>query len=199
MQEFMKVLKQAYSRCAAYMQKKLPLDNSLIIKLSALNSTLRSEMSTFSALMKLAEFLPSVISETEKLQMDLELRNYQTDSSLKNFLSKSLTVLWSKVIDLKEANIQKYPVFSKIIKAILTCFHEPSVESTFNMMDDMSENRTSLNIDTVDSIQTIKYYLNSLNKSTCEVFGSKNPTHEPKTKNWHTICLIAGLFISRHF
>ena len=85
---------------------------------------------------------------------------------------------WNEVFALQE-NIPKYPVLSKMIKAVLTCFHGPAVESTFNLMNDMTENRTSLNIETVDSIQTIKYYLNSKDKTTCDLFGSKDPAHEP--------------------
>lgn len=60
-------------------------------------------------------------------------------------------------------------------KAIWTCFHTPSVKSTFNLMD----NRTSLNIEIVVSIQTVKYDLSSFNESTCKINCLKNTTHEP--------------------
>lgn len=84
------------------------------------------------------------------------------------------------MIQLKEGTNQKYPVLSKIIRAILTCFHGSSVENTFNLIYNiMSKNRTSLNIETVDSISTVKYYLKSVNECTCKICGSRNPTREP--------------------
>lgn len=50
--------------------------------------------------MKLSEFLPNVILEKEILQMDLELRNYETDSSLQFLDNKYLMAFWNKVIEL---------------------------------------------------------------------------------------------------
>lgn len=178
--EFFEVLKKAYSRCAEYMKKKLPLKNSFLIKLSALNPSLRGETTTFTALLKLADFLPTVISKEEVSSLDQELRYYQIDSSLTSLQDTGSTKFWSEIIKRKE-----YPVLSKMIKALLTCFHGPSVESTFNLMDHfMTENRTSLNIESLDSLQTIKYYLNSVSASTCELFGSKDPLHEPMQQNF---------------
>ena len=53
------------------------------------------------------------------------------------------------------------------------------IESTFNFMDDVvTDARSSLNCDSLDGIQTIKYYLLSLGKNACDAFGSKNPSKE---------------------
>lgn len=65
--------------------------------------------------MKFAEFLSNMISEKETLQMDPELRHCQTDSSLQLFENKSLMTFWNKMIELKEGNIKKYFIFSKMI------------------------------------------------------------------------------------
>lgn len=43
----------------------------------------------------------------------------------------------------------------------------------------MSGNKASLNSQTIDSIQSVKYYLNSVNKITCKIIGSKIFIHKP--------------------
>lgn len=81
--------------------------------------------------MKLKEFFPNVMSKS--LEIDLELRKYQTDSSFNFFENKSIGVL-DKKGRLKQENTQEYPVISKIIKRITWC-HKQSVDSTFYLMD----------------------------------------------------------------
>lgn len=174
------IIKNAYGRCAEYMKKKLPLKNPFLIKLSALNPSLRGETTTFAALLQLAKFFPTVVSEEELLNLDLELRLFQIDTKLSSFDSNNVIHFWKRVFEIQEEGKVKYPILSKMIKSVLSCFHGPAVESTFNVMNNiMTEKRSSLNIESLDSIQTIKYYLKSVNKSTCLMFGSKDPAHEP--------------------
>lgn len=63
------------------MEKKNLVDNSLLIKLSALNLTLRGETTTCSVLMKLEDILLNIISTKETLD---GLKQCQADSSQGN-------------------------------------------------------------------------------------------------------------------
>lgn len=87
------------------------------------------------------------------------------------FFEDASNGILGRIDKIEEGNNHKYLVVSKRIKAILTFFHKPSFENGFNLMDNMSDNRTSLNIETVDSCQTVNYYLNSVNESMCKIFG----------------------------
>lgn len=184
--EFKETLKTAYSKCAQYMLRKLPLKNSSFIRFTGLDPDLKGTTAAFSALIKLAESLPNVICEDEMTELDQEIRNYQVDSNIK--ISSSLNILadfWMPIFKMKQGNNFQYPLLSKLVKAVLTCFHGPHVESAFNLMGNiMTENRTSLNIESLDSVQTIKYYLLSKNNTTCEEFGSKEPMNEPIKRNF---------------
>lgn len=185
--EFRTTLKTAYSRCAAYMLKKLPLKNSCFIKFSGLDPDLRGTTSTFLALAKLGESLPNIISEDDSSSLDTEIRLYQIDSSLSTLTEdKSVEKFWVALFKAKASDgLLKYTYLSKLIKAVVTCFHGPHVEGAFNLMDNiMTSTRTSLNNTGLDAIQTVKYFLMSKKATTCEVFGSKDPTHEPIDKTF---------------
>lgn len=65
----------------------------------------------------------------------------------------------------------KYPGQCQAVKAALSIFHCPLVESSFNLLGDIIDPRcTSMNIDTFSSIQTVKYTLVSRNQSAIEMF-----------------------------
>lgn len=182
--EFRKTLREAYSKCAEYMLQKLPLQKSAFVKFTGLDPELRGQTDTFNALKKLAHSLPNVIPEEESSELDRELRLYQVDSALKAPAEKlSIEKFWFSIFQMKQGGEAKYPYLSKLVKAVLTCFQGPHVESAFNHMGNiMTSNRTSLNIDGLDSVQTMKYYLISKEASTSEVFGSTNPAYEPIDK-----------------
>ena len=61
---------------------------------------------------------------------------------------------------------QKYPLLSKLVKALLTIFSGPLVESSFNIMDDViTDDRTSLKVGHYEGLVTIKSWLRA-SKST---------------------------------
>jgi len=65
------------------------------------------------------------------------------------------------------------------VDSILSCFHGPQVESSFNIMNDVIDSKSGrINIDTYSSIQTVKYGIKSAEKNTIEYFKKKDYLHE---------------------
>lgn len=65
-----------------------------------------------------------------------------------------------------------------MVKYILSCFHGPQVESSFNIMNDVIDSKSGrINIDTYSSIQTVKYGIKSAEKNAIEYFKKKDYLH----------------------
>ena len=66
-------------------------------------------------------------------------------------------VWWNKV-----RQSDKYPVLSKMVLALCTIFHGPTVESCFNIMGDIINPHTSrMSISLYNAYQTVKYHLHA--------------------------------------
>ncbi|GFR03720.1 uncharacterized protein TNCT_397301 [Trichonephila clavata] len=167
--EFQISLMKAYTNTAQHMKQKLPLKNSYLISFTALDPELRGKTSTILAFEKLSSFMSHIFSDNEKSKVEAEIRLYQSDIDItKEILYTSdesgkctIDKYWSKVFNLKDfTNDYKYPTLAKLVKACLSCFHGPLVESAFNLMDTLvTDYRTSLKIDSLNAVQTIKYDL----------------------------------------
>ncbi|GFT10427.1 hypothetical protein TNCV_3191031 [Trichonephila clavipes] len=169
------------------MKQKLPLKNSYLISFTALDPELRSKTSTILAFEKLS-FMSHIFSDNEKSKVEAEIRLYQSDIDITkemlytsdesgNQVKCTIDKYWSKVFNLKDD-------FTNDYKACLSCFHGPLVESAFNLMDTLvTDYRTSLKIDSLDAVQTIKYDLMASKETSCEKYGSKNPMTDPIHKD----------------
>ncbi|GFT72333.1 uncharacterized protein TNCV_3608991 [Trichonephila clavipes] len=161
---------KAYTNTAQHMKQKLPLKNSYLISFTALDPELRGKTSTILAFEKLSSFMSHIFSDNEKSKVEAEIRLYQSDIDITkemlytsdesgNQVKCTIDKYWSKVFNLKDdfTNDYKYPTLAKLVKACLSCFHGPLVESAFNLMDTLvTDYRTSLKIDSLDAVQTIK-------------------------------------------
>ena len=79
-------------------------------------------------------------------------------------------VWWNKV-----RQSDKYPVLSKVVLALCTIFHGPTVESCFNIMGDIINPRTSrMSISLYNAYQTVKYHLHAHGKSAVQFFHRAN-------------------------
>ncbi|GFY31782.1 hypothetical protein TNCV_4200911 [Trichonephila clavipes] len=140
--EFQISLMKAYTNTAQHMKQKLPLKNSYLISFTALDPELRE-------------------AEIRLYQSDIDITKemlYTSDES-GNQVKCTIDKYWSKVFNLKDdfTNDYKYPALAKLVKACLSCFHGPLVKSAFNLMDTLvTDYRTSLKIDSLDAVQTIK-------------------------------------------
>lgn len=79
---------------------------------------------------------------------------------------------------------KKYSILGKIVKAALSCFHGPVVEGAFSLMEStITNHRTSLDVEGLDSYQTIKYYLKAEDMSSLEAFyATESPETHPVEK-----------------
>ncbi|GAA6081357.1 uncharacterized protein LOC116222886 [Tachysurus ichikawai] len=90
-----------------------------------------------------------------------EILHYSVDQALPTFTDgDDIVSWWASVFE-----TGKYPGQSQAVKAALSIFHGPLVESSFNLMGDIIDpRRTSMSITTFSSIQTVKYSLMSRNQ-----------------------------------
>jgi hypothetical protein len=66
---------------------------------------------------------------------------------------------------------QKYPVLCKVALALLTPFHGPQIESSFNIMGGiLSSKAPTTAVETYESYQCVKYHLKNANQSAKEMF-----------------------------
>lgn len=180
--KFRSILRQAYIECAQYLQQKLPLDNELLEAMSALDpATDFGHHVATHALLKLGELVKNVLAEEEEEKYDLEVRRL-TAKPVPSDGGENPTpvdVWWSEVQ--KTGN---FPLLSRMATALVTCFHGPSVESSFNVMGDVLDGRsTRMLVDTYSSIQCVKYALRSTHKSATDAFKRPDKLHTPVNRN----------------
>jgi hypothetical protein len=171
---------KAYVACAQHLQKKLPLNSDILTCISALDPTARGHTLTLKRLKRLPHLVKNVLNEEDMELYASEIYKYQVDRQLPPPVDEDgkqiqIDIWWSHMFQQNQ-----YPAFSKIVKALLTCFHGPQVESTFSMMGNILDKQSSnMQIETYSALQTVKYKLLSENKSAVEYFQKKDPLHDP--------------------
>lgn len=156
--------------------------------MSAIHPDASGHSVTLAYLQKLPNLAPNVLVEEEISQYDLEIRKYQTDD-LPEFEDGARIDHWWGRDDIEK----KYPCLSKMVRSLLSCFHGPQVESSFNIMNDIIDNKSGrINIETYNAIQNVKYGLKASEKSAIKYYEKKDYLHEgvnPKlVKNIKTSC-----------
>ncbi|GBN78214.1 hypothetical protein AVEN_45095-1 [Araneus ventricosus] len=122
---FLKQANQAYVECAQYLQKKLPLNSSLLQSISAIDPIARGHSVTADRLKRLPKLVTNVLMQEEEMQYSLDVHLYQVDKFLPSYTDEHGNVLQ---IDLWWAAVfrsNKYCALSKMVRAILSCFHGP--------------------------------------------------------------------------
>jgi hypothetical protein len=177
--DFLQSVETAYSTCGKYMIGKLPLDSETLKALSAVDPTATGHSFSLHYLKKLPGLFPTVQINADAFQ--IEVHSFQVDPSLPSaFIDQTekpvrLDIWWSRVFKSK-----KYPELTKVMKAVLSIFHGPMVESSFNIMGDIIDERSCrMNVTTYEAIQTVKYKLHSSNKSAIEYFHRDDKLHSP--------------------
>lgn len=97
-----------------------------------------------------------------------EILRYNVDLSLPSFKNGDCLVeWWGHVFEKRE----KYPALTALVKCGLSIFHGPRVESSFSLMNDIIDHRSgNMNVSTFNAIQTVKYTLQSREKTAVEFF-----------------------------
>ena len=77
---------------------------------------------------------------------------------------------WAKVFALKDDNTLRYPVFGKLVKALLSIFSGPLIEGTFNIMDDIVEkDRATMTIANYEGMARVKFGLKKRGQKGTEI------------------------------
>ncbi|KAK6171890.1 hypothetical protein SNE40_018313 [Patella caerulea] len=162
--DFLKMAAASYVKCAIHMQAKLPLDNGLLRALSCIDPAARGHTVTAVELKKLTTVhMRHFLVNEEQATVGHEVLMYQVDDKLPEFEGQDIGQWWAKITKLK-----KYPGLCKVVAAALSIFHGPQVESSFNLMGDIMDPKSSrLNVETFNSLQTVKYTF--LSKKTTSV------------------------------
>ncbi len=69
-----------------------------------------------------------------------------------------------------------YPNLSRMAVALLSCFHGPAIEGSFNLLDKrMGSSTNTTSIETYSATQTVKYHLREHARANPPPAGAKNP------------------------
>lgn len=75
---------------------------------------------------------------------------FQNDNLRQLAQNESIDKWWGEVVDYK-----KYPLLTKLVFALLTCFHGPKVEASFSIMNSVvTPGSSRINVPTFSAIQT---------------------------------------------
>lgn len=166
-------LKEAYISTAEYLQQKMPYKNSLLRYLTALSPTIRSSTYAQKFLFKLAYQETNILSSTEKIQFDSEVRKYSVDLLISAADDIRLDSWWHQLSD-------AYPILSKLAKSLLSIISAPEVERSFSQMRlSVTEKTARLQVDTVDALLSVKRYISAQSTSSPAMFGKRDILHDP--------------------
>ena len=160
----MKKLLEAYVTCEKYLQNKLPLNNEFLHAVRSINPEYLRASSSLKYMLKLSKFFLTIINEENIDAYDAEFRKLHSNSiQFLPFDEKENRIdVWYS------SNIFKwsYPVLSRILKACMSYFHGPQVESSFNIMSDVIDIKSgNLSMKTLDAYQTIRYGLSAVGRN----------------------------------
>ena len=166
LEPFLKQVRTAYTTTAVYMQKKLPLSSRTLIALSSLDPLLRGHSQATIQLKRLGGMLDHLLPAVNDIHKEILL--YNIDLNMPTFKEgDSMVEWWGHVFD----NGPKYPALSAMVKCALSIFHGPRVESSFSLMNEILDPRSgNMKISTFGAIQTVKYTLQSREKTAVELF-----------------------------
>ncbi|KAL8580377.1 hypothetical protein ACOMHN_037476 [Nucella lapillus] len=164
-------LRKGYVQCATMLLNKLPLTNKTITSLSCLHPEAFAgddeddDDNFLKHSCRLGKSLPNVVPENDLGVLDSEVREFYADRQIvalakafDNSRDRIDVDFWSKVFQ-----TEKYPVLSRLVKALLTIFTGPLVEGTFNLMDDIIRpDRSKLLTENYEAVAVIKSHLKSL-------------------------------------
>lgn len=183
-------LRNAFETCAIYLQKKYPLDNEVLRLLSSIDPKCQATSSGASAMKKLANFFPSVISEVDRDAYDSEVDKYHLLTDVPTLdgadgKPKQLDVWWFEVFEANEL-----PLLTKLIKAAMSIFSGPMIEQSFSSMNEFLSKKTNrLKPETVAAIQSVRFDLKACKETSFTRYRRKNFLKTPVNRR------LCGKFI----
>ena len=188
---------KGYIACGKVLLRKLPLSNGFLQAAGGLNPDEKSSVALAKCL-KLTSFLPADVlaspcepSEDEDSE-DAIQKNEATQAAyskeVRSFLGEDNipALKEDQRVDEWWADIfSKYPLplLSKVVKAVLSIFHGPVVESSFNIMADIIDQRSGrMNMATFDAYHTTRFSIMASGKTACSLFRRANVLRDPLNK-----------------
>ncbi|KAK9976852.1 hypothetical protein ABG768_018673 [Culter alburnus] len=164
----MKVI-QAYTRCAIDLQAKLPLDNPVLRTLSCLDPNARGSQHIIPHLKNLLDMFPAVkLTEEEKAGFQHEIYRYASDMMLPPMADDTRVDLWWNAV----RQTLRYPTLAKMALFALCPFHGSQVASSFSMMANIMQAKTSsLNVETYEAYEVVKYQLKAMQVSAIQHYS----------------------------
>ncbi|GBN06923.1 hypothetical protein AVEN_135396-1 [Araneus ventricosus] len=160
----------AYIGCAKWLVEKMPFANPFLKAVSSLDPCNRKTSVALEWMKELLLYASNVVQVSEKAY-DLEIHNFQNDH-FTDIVEESIDLWWRDV-----ENTSKYPLLSRMTFALLTCFHEPKVESSFRIMNNViTPGSNRLNVSTFNAMQCINNIL-------CRVKATVSSDTEKKPLN----------------
>ena len=174
------IIKKSYVDCANHLLTTMPLDNPTIKALSSLNPNKKGTEEGRKLMLELGGLLPQVVAtEEQKSAYDKEVRAFHIDCSLPEYHDGRIDVWWARVRENR-----KYLLLPKVALGLLTCFHGPMVEGSFSTLSRIVGPQCGrLTVETMDAVQTAKYHLRAMNKSSVEYFHREDIRFSPVAPN----------------
>ena len=165
---------EAYKQCGRTLADKLPLTNKFIRSVAAIHPDARGHSSALKLLQNLPTVATNVLSDEEEDAYDKECRLFQADKMSDIGDDERIDHWWG------HSDISKrFPSLSKMVRALLSCFHGPQVEASFSAMTDIIDAKSNrLSAETFSAIQTVRYGISASGKSAVEFFQKKDFLHE---------------------
>lgn len=182
----------AYIECGKHLQRKLPLNNSLLKCVACTDPAVRGHIESSNGLKRLSHHLNHFLSEKEQSDIILEITKFQVDNKLPEYSAESDFVSWWTGV----FKTNRYPAMNKLMTAVMSMFHGPQVESSFNLMGDVVDIRsTRMNTETLSAIQTTKYAFKARNTTALQYFSRADVRKDPVKKS---VCICLRRAASRH-
>lgn len=169
---FMACVKKGYLQAGKVLLRKLPLSNATLRALSFLNPDKRSKSESISQLQYLSSLFNHLLTSDEKSAVQEEILEYVVNDIFPELGNNRVDLWW--------AAVNCVPILRKVMKAALSIFHGPQVESSFSIMKNVMDKKAgSMAVGTYSSVQTIKYHLKACKSSSVEFFKRPSVNHTP--------------------
>ena len=166
-QHFLIKVNKSFRQAARHLLHTFPLDNPLLVSLSALYPSAPNHSVVGKCLKILSGHFKHYLSALEEEQILIEIKNYTVAPN--NYSG----------VDIWWAQQNTLPTLQKLARACLTIFHGPQVEGSFSKMKDtMKTKSANLAITTFSALQTIKYALKARNSNAIDCFNRKDILHQ---------------------
>ena len=171
--DFLIQVKQSYLASGKYLQNTYDITNPFLRAFSAIDPVARGHTLTFTYLSKLVSHFKLILQDSTNSNYFDEIKKNQLYNSLPVYTEESypdISSWWTIIFD-----SNKYQILSKIIKAALSIFTGPQVESSLSMMNDIVTPCASrMSVETYSSCMSVKYSLISEGKSAAARYLREN-------------------------